>query len=82
MSFEASTLRDDAGAEIPVDQIVIEQASLTLSRGQRVVQAAITIPVGANEGSTYLADMRVKGHKGSRHRPGGLGQCCGVDDRR
>ncbi len=63
VSFEASALRGDGGAEIPVDQIAFEPAALTLTRGQRVVQAAITIPAEAKAGTTYRGDVRVKGYQ-------------------
>ncbi|MFN8668793.1 MAG: hypothetical protein U0164_16555 [Gemmatimonadaceae bacterium] len=63
VSFEASALRSDGGGEIPVDQVSFEPASLSLGRGQRVVQAAIAIPPGAKPGTTYRGDVRVKGYQ-------------------
>lgn len=63
VSFEASALRGDSGAEIPGDQIAFEPSALTLARGQRVVQAAIAIPPDAKAGSTYRGEVRVKGYQ-------------------
>ncbi|MCC6929080.1 MAG: hypothetical protein IT359_08840 [Gemmatimonadaceae bacterium] len=63
VSFEASPLRSEGGAEIPVDRVSFEPPSLSLGRGQRVVQAAIAIPAGATSGTTYRGDVRVKGYQ-------------------
>ena len=63
ITFEASALRGEGDAEIPVERIAFEPPSLTLARGQRVVQAAITIPGSATPGTTYCGEVRVKGYQ-------------------
>jgi len=63
VAFEATALRSEGGTEIGVDQVSFEPPSLSLGRGQRVVQAAIAIPPGAKAGTTYRGDVRVKGYQ-------------------
>lgn len=61
VAFEASGLRSDAGATIAVDRVSFEPPTLSLGKGQRVVQAAIAIPGDAVRGATYRGEIRVKG---------------------
>ncbi len=61
VSFEATPLGADGGATIPVERIGFEPATLSLGKGQRVVQAAIGIPGDAVRGATYRGEIRVKG---------------------
>jgi hypothetical protein len=61
VAFEASPLGTPEGATIAVDQVSFEPPSLSLGKGQRVVQAAIAIPREAVRGATYRGEIRVKG---------------------
>lgn len=63
VSFEATALRDDAHGEIPAANVMFEPQTLTLARGQRVVQAAIAIPAKASAGGTYRGEVRIKGYQ-------------------
>jgi len=61
VAFEASPLGTEGGATIPVDRVSFEPPSLSLGKGERVVQAAIAIPKEAARGATYRGEIRVKG---------------------